>query len=127
MESTGPRAIATPMAESEEERASIECEIERLTRELVELGAERVILFGSRARGTAVRGSDVDLLVVMPCPGEESFPGRLARVAERLAPRTAVDLLVYTPEEFDRLRETRRFVRDAVLEGRVLHASRPDR
>src|SRR5438105_12738208 len=43
-------------------------------------GAERVILFGSVARGEATPDSDVDLLVVAPT--RQPFLNRLARVRE---------------------------------------------
>lgn len=108
------------IAETPQEKAHARAEVLRLAAAARTLGAKRVILFGSRARGDAIRGSDVDLLVVMPCPPDESYPGRLARVAAALAPGVSLDLLVYTPEEFADLRESRAFVRQAVAEGEVL-------
>lgn len=98
-------------------------EIERITQELRRLGATLVVLFGSRARGTATETSDADLLVVMPSIPGETFAGRLARVASDVQPRIPVDLLVYSPDEFASIRVSRRFVRDALAEGRVLHAA----
>lgn len=81
------------------------------------------MLFGSRARGSSVRGSDVDLLVVVPEVPGERFADRVARVWDAVQPRVAMDLLVYTPRELEALREGRRFIRDALAEGVVLHAS----
>jgi predicted nucleotidyltransferase len=61
---------------------------------------ERIILFGSRARGTAERDSDIDLLVVMPVKGSR----RDQRLAIRMALRDVSipkDVLVVTPREWD--------------------------
>lgn len=60
---------------------------------------ERVILFGSHARGDAGPDSDIDLLVVMPVQG----PKRNARLAIRKALRDVdapVEIFVSTPDEF---------------------------
>lgn len=83
---------------------------------------ERVILFGSYARGEAGRDSDVDLLVVMPVSGSK----RAKQVEVRLALhdiRLAKDIIVVTPAEFKRNQEiVGTIVRPAVKEGKVLYA-----
>jgi len=60
---------------------------------------EKIILFGSHARGDAGPDSDVDLLIVMPVEGSR----REKRIEIRLALhdiKVAKDILVSTPEEF---------------------------
>ena len=47
-----------------------------------ELPVSRVVLFGSKARGTGTAESDIDLLVLMTCP---VTPDLRAAVSERLA------------------------------------------
>jgi predicted nucleotidyltransferase len=50
--------------------ASVKEAIEEMVRRIVErFDPERIILFGSHARGTANPDSDIDLLVVMPVVG----------------------------------------------------------
>ena len=64
-------------------------------------GATRAIVFGSWARGDSDGFSDLDLAVVMET--EKRGPERglaLAGELDRALP-TVVDLLVYTPEEFE--------------------------
>ncbi len=64
----------------------------------------KIILFGSRARGTAAPESDVDLLVVTDRPGSK----RQLAVAIDLALadiRVAKDVLVVGTEELDRERD----------------------
>lgn len=83
---------------------------------------ERVILFGSYARGEAGRDSDVDLLVVMPVSGSK----RAKQVEVRLALhdiRLPKDIVVVTPAEFERHQDiVGTIVRPAVREGKVLYA-----
>ena len=83
---------------------------------------ERIILFGSYARGDAKPGSDIDLLVVKAAienPIEE-----MARLRKALSPlRIPVDVLVTTG---DRLRSSwadfpGSYLYDALREGRSLY------
>ena len=86
-----------------------------------ELGAEKVILFGSYARGTASAESDVDLLVV----AKTSLPPneRYGAVRRLLADCPAgFDIVVKTPEEYDRWRSVvNHIVYFADKYGRVLY------
>lgn len=96
--------------------------IQEMVRRIVALcRPERVILFGSHARGTAGPDSDVDLLVVIRLDGD--------RRAVRLAIRRALsgiglpkDIVVVTPEEMDRYAQCAgTIVRVALKEGKVLY------
>jgi predicted nucleotidyltransferase len=82
---------------------------------------DRVILFGSHARGTADARSDVDLLVVCPVQGSR----RALQVAMDRSLRGckfARDIVILTREEFERDRLIPGTVaRPAWLEGRVLY------
>lgn len=84
-------------------------------------GPRRVILFGSHARGTADARSDVDLLVVCPIPGSR----RALMVAMDSALSGlgfARDVIVLTPEEFERDRRIPGTIaRYASQEGKVLY------
>jgi predicted nucleotidyltransferase len=95
--------------------AHIRSEIPRLTEELKRMGAERVILFGSRARGEQTDWSDADLLVVMP--SDLPFVERIAELYRVLHP-FAMDILAYTPEEFAAGNPV---IRAALAEGKVLY------
>jgi len=85
---------------------------------------ERVILFGSHARGDAGPDSDVDLLVVMEVEGSRRQKQLEVR-REVHDVRGPKDVLVTTPEEFEWRRQVPGTVeRAAALEGRVVHARR---
>ena len=49
---------------------NVDPQIQELARRVAErFSPEKIILFGSHATGRADSGSDVDLVVVMDCPG----------------------------------------------------------
>ena len=79
---------------------------------------ERVILIGSAARGRRDLFTDLDLVVVMRT--DEPFPRRGARLIPELDLGVDADLLVYTPDEFERMRHTP-FLRRALEAGRILY------
>jgi len=82
---------------------------------------ERVILFGSHARGTADVRSDVDLLVVCPVRGSRRAL-QVAMDRTLRGCRFARDIVILTREEFERDRHIPGTVaRPAWLEGRVLY------
>ena len=82
---------------------------------------DRVILFGSRARGTSTDDSDFDLLVVKET--DERPADRRFRVEKLLSDReTGIDLLVYTPEELRQLYSMGSpFIEEVMEEGRLLY------
>jgi predicted nucleotidyltransferase len=83
---------------------------------------ERIILFGSAARGDATRDSDVDLLVVMPVEGPKHKKQVQIRVALHDI-RIPKDIIVTTPEDFEWRKEIPGTIEyPAVHEGKVLYA-----
>ena len=62
---------------------------------------ERIILFGSCAKGDTTPDSDIDILVVMPVEG--SRRNKANEIDLALADRTLpMDVIVVTPEQFER-------------------------
>ena len=98
----------------------LDAELERLTELLKAAGATLVVVFGSYARGGVRAHSDLDMLAVVE--SDEPFIARSTRLYQSLVPRVALDLLVYTPAELDRIRD-RPFIRQALDERMVLHGS----
>lgn len=87
---------------------------------------ERIILFGSRARGEAREDSDVDLLVIEsePFGPARSRFNEIARLEHAMGSiPLATDILVYTSEEVEQLKSSaNHVVARALREGKVLHA-----
>ncbi len=85
-----------------------------------EFHPQRIVLFGSYARGTPNPDSDVDLLVIMPFEGkpvDKSVEMRL-----KVRPSFPVDLLVRTPDKIrERLAMGDTFIQDILEQGKVLY------
>ena len=82
---------------------------------------EKIILFGSHARGDAGVDSDVDLLVIMNFEGSKRKRQLEIRSALHDV-RIPKDIIVSTPEEFEWRKEIAGTVEyPAVREGKVLY------
>lgn len=100
-----------------------------LVREIVQriaqtIRPEKIILFGSRARGEARPDSDIDLLVIA-----HSNQPRYRRAAPLYGALSGIaaplDILVYSPEEVEDWRDVRQaFVTTAIREGQVLYENK---
>jgi predicted nucleotidyltransferase len=81
---------------------------------------QKIILFGSYARGNPHPESDVDLLVVMETPLPEVQ--QAIQICQQIEYRFGLDLIVHTPKHLaGRLKMGDWFLRDALREGRVLY------
>jgi predicted nucleotidyltransferase len=79
---------------------------------------ERVILFGSYSTGQRDLFTDIDLLVVMD--SELDFVQRTAELYARIHTNVDMDLLVYTPGEMMKNRESG-FLRRVLATGKVIY------
>jgi predicted nucleotidyltransferase len=97
-----------------------------LPRLLAEWRPLHVILFGSRARGDALRDrSDLDLLIVSEAFAGMPFLERAYRVIWSLQTPFPIEVLCYTPEEFTRKKQELGIVQIACREGYDLLALPP--
>lgn len=82
---------------------------------------QKIILFGSRARGETCQDSDVDLLIIAPSTEPR---WRRAVAVYRLLAGLGVpkDIVWWTPEEIAEWREVKsHFIHTALREGKVLY------
>jgi predicted nucleotidyltransferase len=95
-----------------------------IVRRIVRVAApERIVLFGSAARSEAGPNSDLDLLVIK---SGQYHRGRLTDAIYRslIGVGQAVDVVVVTPEDVERYRESLGLViAPALREGRVVYAA----
>ncbi len=85
-----------------------------------EFRPDRVVLFGSYARGEVTDDSDVDLLVILPFEGKSVYQSVAIRM--RLRPPFPVDLIVRTPQSVrERLEMGDDFLREILEDGKVLY------
>ena len=88
-------------------------ELERYLRLLIaHEQPDRVIVFGSLARGEVHPWSDIDLVIVKPT--SLPFWKRLRRVRQLLKPQVGTDILYYTPQEFEEMQRERSFFREEI-------------
>ena len=82
---------------------------------------DRIILFGSRAKGNSDKGSDIDLVIVKET--KEPPLDRHIEVETLLADRAVpIDILVYTPDEIRHLYSIGSpFVEELMEKGRLLY------
>lgn len=99
----------------------IERELIRLVKAIArQYQPEKIVLFGSLARGEGSKESDVDLLIV-----KRTVAPRIHRRVEALRgiPRNIpLDVIVLTPEELEFLeKEQSPFIREILAEGKVVY------
>ncbi len=100
-------------------RQALEESLDEILKRLGELPeVERVILFGSYAAGRRDLFTDLDLIVVMDT--DRDILHRTTELYQKLHSEVDLDLLVYTPDEFERLQEGG-FMRHALETGRVVY------
>ena len=102
---------------------SIQEKIDKMVRRIVKkFKPEKIILFGSYARGTPTWDSDVDLLIIMDVSGSK----REKRIEIGVALhdiRIPKDIIVATPDEVERRKNlVGTIIRPAIEEGKVLYA-----
>jgi predicted nucleotidyltransferase len=101
----------------------IQEQIQQMVRRIVQrFDPDRIILFGSHARGQAGPDSDVDLLVVMPVQGSKRAKQLEIRIAlhDIHVPK---DIIVSRSEEFQWRKNTVGTIEyPAAREGEVLYA-----
>jgi len=82
---------------------------------------DKIILFGSQARGTADEKSDLDILVICPVTGSrQKMMVEMDRSLKGL--KVARDIMILSADEFERDREIPGTIaRPAWKEGRLLY------
>ncbi|HLG13988.1 MAG TPA: nucleotidyltransferase domain-containing protein [Blastocatellia bacterium] len=102
---------------------SVERLIDKMVRRIVKrFDPEKIILFGSHAKGTARPDSDVDLLIVMPVAGSKRKIQLELRTALHDV-RLPKDVIVTTPEDFEWRKDVVGTIEyPAATEGKLLYA-----
>lgn len=95
--------------------------IDQVVKQIVEkFKPQKIILFGSYARGNPRPESDVDMLVVMDTPLKEVQ--QAIQICQQIEYRFGLDLIVHTPKYLaKRLKMGDWFLRDVIKEGKVLY------
>jgi predicted nucleotidyltransferase len=96
----------------------LERELDRIIEIMPILGIEKAILVGDMVTGKYSPDSQIDLVIVHKT--DRPFGRRADFFSYHLNSSVAVDTQVYTPEEFETLKETNPTLRQVVEKGRVI-------
>ena len=98
--------------------------IKKLTERIVKnYQPEKIILFGSAARGRLDKDSDLDLAIIKKTTKRfYDRIGEVLKIVRPITPKPSIDFLVYTPSEFKQMRQDNYFVKDEIIrKGRVIY------
>ena len=95
--------------------------LDDIIRRIVEVAQpEKIILFGSAARGEMNRHSDVDLLIIKECANPLELMGQIYQNLHRVG--AAIDAIVVTPQAVERYKNSHALViKPALREGRIVY------
>ena len=96
-------------------------EIKKVVSQIVKsYNPEKILLFGSFASGKIKENSDVDLAVIKKT--KVRFVERLKKIAKIVKTWEAFDVLVYTPQEWERaLEEGNYFIQEIAKTGKIVY------
>lgn len=125
-EEKGVPQVAVTLRELRARKAKRRRELERalrsVSRQLRDMGALKIVLFGSFAQGHVRSDSDLDLISIMP----ETRTGRqwMRKIYSEIDREVDCDILAYTPPELEKMLPVSRFLRHALKTGKVIYERR---
>lgn len=100
-----------------------EKEIKKAISQLRSLSPEKIIIYGSAARGELREGSDIDFLIIKNT--SKPFLERNIEAAKTLNLSVPYDIFVITPQELEQgEKDYEPFFIDVLKEGKVVYARR---
>lgn len=101
-----------------ERKAKLQASLDSIVNQLKSLGALKIILFGSFARGDVDVNSDLDLLVLMP--SDRTGKEWMDMIYEQIERKIASDIIVYKQKEFHEKLPTSSFLQN-ILKGKMVY------
>ena len=116
---TSMKTLKSIRERKENRRKALERNLPRIVEQLKALGALKVILFGSLARGDTGLVSDLDIIAIMPL----SLSGRewIRKIYAEVERGIACDILAYNERDLREILPTSSFLRHALKEGKVIY------
>jgi predicted nucleotidyltransferase len=93
---------------------------EVLPKLITEFNPEKILLFGSRIKGTADEDSDIDVIVVSNAFATIPFIERMSLILKMIRFPKHIDFICYSPEEFERLKNKSSVLMDALENSEVV-------
>ena len=100
------------------DKKQIPKEIEPFIKKIrTEFNPEKIILFGSKAKGTDWKRSDYDFIIVSKRFEKMHWLKRISKIVSFWDKMSDIDILPYTPKEFQNKKNNSSIVRDAMKHG----------
>ncbi len=103
---------------SQHRRGLLDKELDRILEALPRLAVHKAILIGSLATPDTGPSSDINLIIVHET--EAKFTQRMDFFTSHLDPTVAINFLVYTPEEFEQIKDSNPYIKNAIQKGNIL-------
>ena len=81
-----------------------------------EIGPARIYVFGSRVKGLATEESDIDLIIISEYFANIPFVQRMSRILRLADFDKHLDVLCYTPTEYEEIKQSSSLIQDALKE-----------
>jgi predicted nucleotidyltransferase len=107
------------MGRGEERRKELEEALELTVALFPSMDVEKAILIGSLAKGDVHSFSDIDLIIIKKT--DLPFFKRFDEFYVKLPVEVGMDILIYTPEEFLEMKDSRGFLRHALKTGKIIY------
>ncbi len=101
-----------------ERKARLENALVSITNQLEELGALKIILFGSASRGEVDTNSDLDLFVIMP--SKKNSREWMNIIYRRVERKVASNIIAYNWKEFEERVSSSSFLQN-VTKGKIIY------
>ena len=85
-----------------------------------EYNPQTIIIFGSRIKGISTLSSDLDIIIISNLFQEIPFIERMPTLLKKFDFSRHIDYICYTPEEFEKIKETSSLIMDALEYGKII-------
>jgi predicted nucleotidyltransferase len=106
------------MRATAKDKERLEAAAQRLVEQIKDLGAVKIILFGSLASGTISLFSDIDMIALFE--GQTNSRDLTRWLYQNINTTEAIDIFAYNLKSFDKI-SNRPFIQKILKEGKVLY------
>jgi predicted nucleotidyltransferase len=103
----------------EQREQKLKNSVEDIVQQLKEIGAIKIILFGSLSSNKINPASDLDIFVVMP--NTKSGRQWLSQIYSTLNRRVSTDIITFNLKEYQEEKGRNRFLKEITKKGKVIY------
>ncbi len=100
-------------------KKKLEASLREIKKQLKQMGALKIMLFGSFANDNVHSWSDIDIICIMP--SLKSGREWMKKIYDEIDREIDCDILAYTNNEFEKTLPISRFLRHAIKTGRIIY------